>query len=262
MRNIIQLFIIFTVFTSCEKVIDINLNESNPTPVFEGTYSAEDSTVNVKLSLTSNYFNSEASNSIDDAVVSITDEAGLISNIPSIGNGIYELQNYAPYFNTTYTLSVNYNGVVYSAQCNLTDIVPLEDITYEYSPGFFGQDSGYLIFLNFNDPIAISNYYQIILSVNGEELNSLDEGFILDDQLLDGNVVSTPLFRQELFQVDDTIGMELRSIDKNVFHYLYELYSILGEDIAAPANPDSNWDNNALGYFSAYGNSRKAIVIQ
>ncbi|MDG1147716.1 MAG: DUF4249 family protein [Crocinitomicaceae bacterium] len=262
MRNIIYLFVVTSVLISCQKVIDINLNESNPTPVFEGIYSAEDSTVNVKLSLTSNYFNSETSSSINNALVSITDNTGLTSIIPSIGDGMYKLQNYIPSFNTTYTLSVNYNDVVYSIQSDLTDPVPLDAITYEYTPGIFGPNSGYMVFLNFNDPIAIANYYQVVLSLNGEELNTLADMFILDDSLLDGNFVSTPLFREELFQVGDTIGMELRSIDKDVYHYFYELYSTLGGDSAAPANPSSNWDNNALGYFSAYGNSRKDIVIQ
>ena len=68
----------------------------------------------------------------------------------------------------------------------------------------------------------------------------------------------------DFFQIDDTIGMELRSIDKDIYYYLNEAISIIGENsasAAAPANPNSNWNNNALGYFSAYGNSRKETII-
>ena len=265
MKNIFYLFAITSVLASCQKVINVDLNESNPTPVIEGNYTTEDSTVRVKLSLTSSYFNSETSNFINDATVNITDGSGLISNIPSTGNGMYELHNYIPNFNTTYTLSASYNGITYSAQCDLSDTVSLGEITYEYNPGFFGSNPGYLVFLNFNDPINISNYYQVVLSLNGVELNALNETFTQDDILSDGNPISRPLFGEDFFQIEDTVGMELRSIDQDIYYYLNEAYIIVGSNSAgsaAPANPTSNWDNNALGYFSAYGNSRKEIIIQ
>lgn len=265
MKNIFYFFAIITVLASCQKVIDVDLNEANPTPVIEGNYTAEDSTVRVKLSLTSSYFNSETSNFINDANVNITDGSGLISNIPSTGNGMYELQSYIPNFNTTYTLSVSYDGITYSAQCDLSDTVSLSEITYEYNPGFFGSDPGYLVFLNFNDPINISNYYQVVLSLNGVELDALNEIFTQDDIFSDGNPVSRPLFGGDFFKIEDTVGMELRSIDQDIYSYLNEAISIFGANSAssaAPGNPNSNWNNNALGYFSAYGSSRKEIIIE
>ena len=52
MKNIFYFFAIIALLASCQKVIDIDLNEANPTPVIEGNYTAEDSTVRVKLSFT------------------------------------------------------------------------------------------------------------------------------------------------------------------------------------------------------------------
>ena len=264
MNKLFYFLFTISILISCQKVINVDLNEANPNIVIEGIYTAEDSTVRVKISLTSSYFNSSASTIVDGANVSITDFSGLSSNIPYIGNGIYELENYVPNFNSTYTLNVTNDGASYSAQCDLTDIVPLDDITYELFPGFFGEDGGYVVYLNFHDPINITNYYQIVLSLNGEELNDLNETFTQDDLFTDGNPVSRPLFVNDFFQIDDTIGMELRSIDKDIYYYLNEAISIIGENsasAAAPANPNSNWNNNALGYFSAYGNSRKETII-
>ncbi|MGB0915521.1 MAG: DUF4249 domain-containing protein [Crocinitomicaceae bacterium] len=263
MKKIFYLFAITTVLFSCQKVIDVDLNEANPTPVLEGIYTAEDSTVRVKLSLTSSYFNDSPSTSIDAAVVNITDGAGITSNVPSIGNGNYELQNYIPNFNTTYTLSVLYDGVTYSAECDLADTVSLDDITYEYFPGFFGGDPGYVVYLNFQDPANTPNFYQIILSLNGEEFGGLEDMFTQDDLLSDGNPVERPLFSGDFFQIGDTVGMELRSVDEDVYYYINEAISIVGGSAsAAPANPTTNWNNKALGYFSAYGNSRKEVIIQ
>lgn len=264
MKKIFYFLFTISILISCQKVINVDLNEANSNIVIEGIYTAEDSTVRVTISLTSSYFNSNPPPIVDGAIVSITDFSGLSINIPHIGNGIYELENYIPNFNSTYTLNVTNNGISYSAQCDLTNIVPLDDMTYELFPGFFGEDGGYVVYLNFIDPINITNHYQIVLSLNGEEFNSIDETFTQDDLFTDGNPVSRPLFLNDFFQINDTIGMELRSIDKDIYYYLNETISIVGANgasAAAPANPNSNWNNNALGYFSAYGNSRKETII-
>lgn len=263
MKKIFYLIAITTTLFSCQKVIDVDLNEANPTPVFEAIYSAEDSTVYVQLSLTSSYFNSDPSTSIDAAVVNIIDGTGASSIVPSIGNGMYVLENYAPNFNTTYTMSVVYNGTTYEAESDLPDSVSLEEITYEYFPGFFGSDPGYLINMNFQDPLGLGNYYAAVLTVNGEEFGALTDLITQDDQLTDGNLVSRPLFTDELPQIGDTVGLELRSIDEDIYYYINETQSIAGGNAsAAPANPTTNWNNNALGYFAAYSNTRTWTIIQ
>ena len=85
---------------------------------------------------------------------------------------------------------------------------------------------------------------------------------LLDDRFTDGNPISRPLFLDPLFQLSDTIGMELRSIDEVVYDYYTELLTIAGSQAsAAPANPESNWNNDALGYFSAYSNSTQEVIV-
>ncbi len=263
MKKIFYLIAItFTLF-SCQKVIDVDLNESNPTPVFEGIYSAEDSTVYVQLSLTSSYFNSDPSTSIDAAVVTIVDGSGVSSAVPSIGNGMYVLENYIPNFNTTYILSIDYDGTTYEAESDLPDSVSLEEITYDYFAGFFGSDPGYLINLNFYDPVGLGNYYAAVLTVNGEEFGALTDLITQDDQFTDGNLVTRPLFSDELAQIGDTIGLELRTIDEDVYYYINETQSIAGGNAsAAPANPTSNWNNDALGFFAAYNSTHTSTIIQ
>lgn len=263
MRNLIYCLSILTVLTSCTKVIDVDLNEADPKFVIEGNYTAEDSTVRVQLTLTSNYFDNNPSPTVDNLVVVITDHLGNSQTVPFIGNGYYELTNYIPIFNTNYTMTVQYNGTTYTAVSKMNSPVALEPITYEYYPAFFGLEPGYLAYLRFNDPPGVENNYIVAVSLNHVEENKLTDLYLQDDIYSDGNLVERPLFRDEFFQIGDTVGLELRSVDKAVYDYYSEILTIAGgQSSAAPANPKSNWDNKALGYFSAYSNSRIEVVIE
>lgn len=263
MKRLLILSVCVLALFSCQKVIDVDLNESNPVIVIEANFRAEDSTVLVRITQTSNYFDNSASPEINSASVTITDHVGNPTVIPSIGNGKYELSSYAPIFNTTYTLTVAYNDESYSALCSMNSPVQLEDITYQYFDGFFGSDGGYVPFLNYQDPQNTEDYYAIILSRNDTLYNTLDDIFLQDDMLTNGNFVQRPLFGNSFYQLDDSVHMELRTIDKRIFNYISETQSISGgQNSAAPGNPTNNWTNGALGYFSAYSSSRKSVIIE
>lgn len=264
MKNVLYI-LLFTslVISSCTEEIPIDLNDADPKVVLEANYTAEDSTVRVKITSTSNYFDSNPSPDINNATVTILDELGNPTSVPSIGNGMYVLQNYIPDYDKNYSMNVVYNAVSFSATCKMSNLVPLEDITTQYFPSFFGSDPGYAAFMNFYDPASVENYYVAVLTVNGVEYSRIDEMFTQDDKLTDGNLVERPLFTSELFEIGDVIGMELRSIDKVIYDYINQTASIVGGgNSSAPGNPTSNWDNKALGYFSCYASSKKELIIQ
>jgi hypothetical protein len=194
--------------------------------------------------------------------VVIVDQNGNSSAVPFISNGYYELSDYAPEFDANYTLNVTVNGETYTASCILPATVPLDPITYQFFEGFFGAAGGYAPFLNYTDPAGVENYYQIILSRNDTTYNKMSQIFTQDDQLTDGNFVGRPLFTSSLYQLGDSVHMELRSVDKRMYDYVNEAQSIIGgNNSAAPGNPTTNWDNGALGYFNAYSSSRQSIII-
>ncbi len=263
MKKLFYILFAFTAFTSCQKVIDVDLNEANPAHVIEANYSAEDSTLRVRITVTSNYFDNTPSPEVNNAIVEIVNASGIITSVPFSSNGTYILSAYAPEFNTEYTLNVSIDGANYSAQCKMSSPVQLDPITYEYFDGFFGSGGGYAPFMNFNDPAGETNYYQVLLSRNDTLFNTLDDFFTQDDQLTDGNYVQRPLFLNNFYQLNDSVHMELRSIDKRIYDYIDEAQSISGsQNSAAPGNPTNNWSNGALGYFSAYSSSHQSVIIQ
>lgn len=250
-------------FASCQKVIDVDLNEANPVTVIEANYTAEDSTVRVFITETSNFFSGDSEPTVDDAIVTITDQAGNSQLVPFISEGWYVLENYIPAYGTTYTMTVLSDGVTYTASCDMHSLIPQLGILYDYiEPGPFSGEGGYGVAVSYNDPAAAAgDFTSVLISKNGYQMSGLNDITLSDDQLTNGNLVIRPLF-VEIFDLGDTVEIELRTIDEKIFRYYNELISLTDPNSAAPANPDYRWENRALGYFSAYPSSRQSVIIQ
>lgn len=249
------------LFGSCQKVIDVDLNEADPVTVIEANYTAEDSTVRVLINQTSNFFSNEESPTINDAMVMITDQAGNSQQVPFTADGWYVLTNYAPNFESTYTLTVLHDGVTYTASCEMKTPIAQEPIIYDFiEPGIFG-DGGYIVAVSYQDPAEAGDYTSVVLSKNGKQLNKLSDLTLNDDLFTNGNPVTRPIF-VKFFDLTDTVGIELRTIDQKIYDYYTELASLTDPNSAAPANPTYQWTNRALGYFSAYSSSRQSVIIQ
>lgn len=248
--------------TSCQKSIDIDLNEASPVVVIEANYTAEDSTVRVLITETSNFFSGEASPVINDAVVTITNQASVSTVVPFIADGQYTLDNYAPEFGTTYTMTVLANDVTYTAKCDMLAMIDQQPVVYDYiEPGPFSGDGGYTVILTYQDPASEGDFTSAVITENDTLLNELDDLTLNDDQFTNGNLVIRPLFAK-LFDIGDSVEIELRTIDEKIHDYYVELSSLTDPNSAAPANPTYQWENRALGFFSAYPSSRQSVVIQ
>jgi hypothetical protein len=262
MKNIFYILIAVATFSSCQKDIDLDLNSANPSIVIESNYAAEDSTVRVRITKTVNYFGSEAVPTVDNATVTITDQNGVSQSVPFLASGDYILSNYAPQFNTTYSLNVVAEGISYTAISKMASPVIMDPIEFDWFEGGFGFDEGFVMVINFLDPADTVNFYAARFTVNGTVFDRLNEGFTQDDALTDGNYQSRPLFGGPQVDSMDVVGLELLSIDEAIYNYLNEAASIVGGSTsAAPGNPTSNWDNDALGYFSAYSSSREEVTL-
>lgn len=262
MKNLWILIALVTVgFTSCQKVIDVDLNDADPKIVIEATYNGTDSLVHVKVSYTASFFDDSEPTLVNDASVMITDGNGTSTIVPTIGNGMYELPAYAPSIGTTYTVTVIHNGTTYTATSTLMPTLVQQTPIFDfYESGFFGEDGGYLVSCVYQDPSGLGNCYKAILTANDTVYDALNEILIGDDLLTDGNLIERPAI--QFFQAGDTISYELQSIDQGVYEYYNELLTLAGgQQSAAPANPTYYWTNEALGYFSAYTYSKNGVTI-
>ena len=79
---------------------------------------------------------------------------------------------------------------------------------------------------------------------------------------MNGNMIFMS-WEDEPFFPQDTVVVELQTLDKSTYDYYLTLNSLAGGLFGAsnPANPKTNLSNDALGYFGAYTVSRDTIVI-
>ncbi|MBT3384410.1 MAG: DUF4249 domain-containing protein [Prolixibacteraceae bacterium] len=258
----ISILVTFLLF-SCEKVIDVNLNEANPVIVIEGNLTKTPVSVEVKISRTGSYFGSAPVTKISNASVLLEDDLGARFILDELEKGLYKSRNVHPQIDKNYKLSVEVEGKIYEAFSKLNPPVTIDSLTSAFSEGFAFLDAGYYVTIYFEDPAEVKNYYQLKIYKNGKLKNDFDNLIIFDDNLFDGQKLEIQP-RNILFIPGDTATIELNSLDKNAYEYFKTFQEVISTNpgSAAPANPNSNFTNGALGYFSAYSTGVKSIEIK
>lgn len=256
------LFLLIVLFaSSCEKVIDIDLNSSDPKIVIEAEIS-DQSFCKVKLTQTVNFDESNSFSAVTGATVKITDNFGNTETLTETSAGNYIGSVLTGISGRTYTLEVAASDKTYKAISTIPQPVLIDTLLVEE---LFGHISGKVVEAKYTDPLGIKNFYRFILVVN-----SVDKKLIVitDDRLADGEIITQPIpaINEKIisYNTGDTAVVYLQSIDKGVYEYFRTLKQLEGGGhggSTSPANPQSNIDNEALGYFNAYSVKSKSIII-
>lgn len=257
MKLIITVLISFAFLlgiSSCEKVIDVDLNDTEQKVVIEGAILRGDTVQRVRITKTQNFDESTNPPTVDNAVVTVVDDLGNAATFTSVGNGWYELASYPGFEGRTYTLSAVVDGTTYSGSSTMPSYQPMADLFVDFYP--FGADTLIALVPAHFDQQGVSNYYQYHVYVNGIRDKSI---YIQDDQFTDGNLSIEPLFVSDLI-VGDTVRVDLFCIDKPIHTYFNQL-GVNSSSSATPANPISNLTGGCLGYFSARTVNTRTVVV-
>ncbi len=259
-RNLIFIVLIF-IFASCEDIIDIDLNSIEPRVVIEGSI-IDDKQVTVKVTHTGDYYDPIEYPAISGAIVTVTDEDGNseILNETDVA-GVYKSQDMVGKQQTNYKLKVEYDGEVYESESFLPK--KLDDWVSFFSIDTmdFGDTSFIFtrLICGFNDIQADTiNYYRVKTYKLDDSLKG-DGTFEIFKEVdlleIEGRQV-IPIRTD--FQLQDTVIIELWSINKDTYDFLNTLAEIAQvpgggpPPTSTPANPVSNITNGAFGTFSAY----------
>ncbi len=251
------------LFTSCQKVIDINLDETEPTLVVEGIVSNTDESQTVLLSQTTNFSDKTEFIGISDATVIISDNTGTTDTLSMTDNGVYETSKIVGIPGNTYYLTIQYNNVVYTAQSTMPDLVVIDSLRIT-EVEIMGMN---LVMLapSATDPGDVKNYYRFKVYHNGDPDPTL---FVSDDTYFNGISREFSLSPEDnnneenKIQKGDVFELELINIDEDVYTYFYTLDQTLSQNSASPANPQSNITGGCLGYFSAQSSSSETITYE
>lgn len=259
--NIISIIIII-VASSCEKIIDLNLNEAEPRIVVEGQVT-NNTTIGsfVKLSTTKKVQANNTVIPVTDAAVSIQENNGSFVALPEVQPGVYENKTLVGITNRTYSLKIQYAGQTITASSKMPLQVNLDSLIIEDFPQFGRTVKVVTPF--YNDPLGLGNHYNFKMYRNTKLIK---DPFAYDDLFLDGKRISFPLIysrEEDEFKKDDIIDIEMLCIDEANYKYWFSLsQSATGNPQSAPNNPISNLIGNAIGVFSANTYQKKSVKVK
>ena len=247
----------FTVLiSSCEKVIHLDLNTAEKKYVIEATVTDQPGTAEVLLSQTKNFDDNNQFIGVSGAVITVKEEGGLLTTFTEISPGRYEAPGLAGTSGKSYDLSINVAGNAFTATSTMPARVNLDSV-YTTDELIF-TDTRKIVNVVFQDPARRGNNYRFIQYVNNLKEKQL---FIQNDDYTDGRLNITKLYYfaddksdSTIIKSGDSLRVDMLCIDPNVYKYWYSLARNTNGDNnnVTPANPVSNIQGGALGYFSAH----------
>lgn len=252
MKKVLFIVLLFFVFSSCEDVVEVDLNTADPRLVIEANsniYSENMAHTFVRLSTTTPYFDT-APSPVTTAEVLITDEFGNEYEFLQMEDGYY-ISDLVPEIDVDYTLQVFYDGEEYKGTTHLVPAVPIALIEQIEDGGFSGENKEVRIY--FNDTPGESNYYFFeALTTHENEYDTLSDEFI------DGNLFFYYYSHEDL-EAGDEIIFNLYGITQTNFDFLSQVLQQAqnnsGPFSTQPATVRGNMvnltneDNFPLGYF-------------
>lgn len=266
MKKPLILVLLIAFCFSCEDVIDVDLNESEPKLVIEANVLVlEDgsSDATVRLTTSAPFFENQIP-IVDDAVVTITSEDGTVFPFTYTTNGIYT-SPLNPQPNVNYTLEVVYQNETYSATERLYNTVPIEFVEQEDEGGFTGDDIELKAF--FTDPEGRGDYYFVeALSVRGNDFD------VTDDEFFDGNQIFIFYIADDL-QAGDEVQFVIHGVNEQFHDFMFTLLQQSTDSGAGPFQTQpatvrgnminqTNFDNFPLGYFRISETFKFDYIVQ
>lgn len=261
-----QIFLIISVisflliFSSCEKRIDLDLDEANQKYVIEGIVHDRMGDNFVLISKTKPFNdNTSGLEKISGASVRITDNLNNSYNLYEVEPGYYTDSTLMGVANREYSLLITVDNKTFTAKSYLHPRVEIDSLSQRQTESLFWADKDipeYRIDCYFTEPSGLGDFYRIKPFVFGEQ----EDGFIaFNDDYFDGLSTYLPVF-ESIFYEGDSVTVQLLSVDEQNYRYFNALS--LAQDGLVPGNPESNIENEeSVGYFGAYGNSEVSIIV-
>ncbi|MCD1117383.1 DUF4249 domain-containing protein [Chryseobacterium turcicum] len=269
MKNIFLIILSLFLVTSCEKEIDLDLDDQSGSIVIEGNVTDQAGPYYVKITKSVAFTQANQYPAIENAQVVLSDNTGQTETLLYIGNGKYQTSTFVGQSGRTYTLKIQAEGKEYTSTSIMPAAVSFDGL--DQDSFMVGGETSYTLLPVFTDPQALGDRYLFVYSVNNNPKQFFSE---FSDNVNNGMLNQRPLILPNddgdkpddiKVVVGDTIHVEMQCIDDKVYTFYSALLQLSGGGAGGgvtPSNPPSNISNGALGYFSAHTVRKKSIVIQ
>lgn len=242
------------VSCSCQKVIPVKLDGSDPQIVIEGEITANKGPYKVLISQSINFDASNSFSGRNDAKVSIKDmTSGITETLKNIGSGAYHTVTLLGIGGHSYQLTVVLGDKTYTA----VSTIPLKAvrITSLFAKKFALDSEDVYMVPVFTDPVGKGNYYRLRQYVNGVQIKG---SYVRNDEATDGRRYDGQLYYSldaadgnPVIHNGDKITAELQCVDKGAYDYFRTLSSTIDQDSSTQSNPLTNITGGAIGVFNA-----------
>jgi hypothetical protein len=261
LKYIIHLLIICSVsiFTSCEEVVEVDLNTAPPRLVVDASINwvkgTDGSQQTIKLTTTTGYYNPNIP-VVSGATVFVTNSAGTIFDfVETPGTGEYVCSNFVPVIGENYTLTVISGGQTYTATETLYAVPDILYTTQDNEGGFFNEDVEVRFF--FQDEQNTENFYMCRFDAPVMPYPDYD---VFDDRFNENNEMFGNFSHEDL-TAGQVINFKLFGVSERYYNYMAILINLAeggsgGGPFQTPPSTvrgniinQTNEGNYALGYF-------------
>ena len=253
------------IVTGCEKVIDMDYRTVEPQVVIEGCVTNE--TVSVLITATRNMEDSVKVCGKDGATVILSDGKGFSEQLLYEADGHYRSPSQlkgTP--GTAYTLTVETDGKTYTSSSVMQRQAVILSTAFRWEKFMNSRMLYYEV--EVEDIKGEENYYCYRMYRNGEpyrwnvftDKGDADGIILVDITCMDEDTAedNKEEDRDDILYDGDRITMEVQTIDRRAYDYLYSL----GLSERTSANPIADFAGGCLGYFSAYSAVRVEDVFE
>ncbi len=287
-KNIFYLFVLLTIFASCEDVIDVELEDGDNQLVVDAWIdNIPDKNQEIILSRTQAYFQSSFPAAETGATVTITEDNGRVYEFvdpDDDGKYIWETTTGESFgrLNGVYTLEITTEaGKRYTAVSSMRRVSPIDSIRLEDREEELGEPAGIYAEFFSRDMPGEGDAYWIKSFKNGEFLNKPEEmnlawdGAFTPASGVDGVIFIAPIreFINRVpdegeediapWEIGDSINLEIHSLNPEAFNFLEQSLTQMtlgdaGIFAEPPANVPTNINSldvsepsdNAIGFFN------------
>lgn len=263
MKTWLQIATVLMIFTSCEKVIEVPLDEADIEYVVEAVLKDRDSISYVKLSTTSTVYTESNFPKVSGASVVVSNSAGdnYVFNEDPGTAGLYWNDDFKVEENLTYNLSIEIDGVHISGEASSRSKPSIDSVTYTLeSFGFQGENfETYLVAYHSVDKAGEQNHYRLRIWINQDEVGFF---YLGDDEFIDGQYYEAQFFGSSP-ELGDSIYIEMLEMDEVNYDYQIGLSNQDDNSMfaAAPANPRTNIEG-ALGFLGVFMTDTASLIVE
>ncbi len=252
--------LLILLVSSCKDVIEVDLKDAEPRLVIEGQLYNKFRKSSVILSRSTKFFGNPKLDFVSGAKIIIRDEDGRKATLIEDSAGFYS-STFKGQPDKTYNIEVSVDDKMYTAKSYLPPPLKIDSLSvislkeeYNFDSDEFG------IFCHFKDSLGHRDFAKFNIYKNFMPSFAI---YLYDDFYTDG-VNFDFFFWSDFVKENDTIIVEMLTLNQDVYDYFLNLSDIAGGSstgTATPYNPKSNLSNDALGYFGTFGYSVAAIIV-